>query len=449
MNSEILLSSDIPRIFTGIAEWLACVLLIVFWKKRFKIGPTIAIMAGFLLLQVGFQIWAGYWPLEIWLLGMLVAVVIMFAFLFCTLKLALSTAVTLTFEAFIIAEFSAAFEWQIYWMLCNNLGLTNNLYGQWGFFILICGVFFTLLFFLDSRMVKQRKVTTITKRDMISVICIALSVFVISNLNFLIDRNHLSQPDILLWIFYIRTLVNLSGVILLIMHRIMRYALQTEKETMAVNTILETQYRQYIQHKENVSAINQKYHDLRHQLLVIRGETNATKRESHILEMENDLKHITGVADTGNSVLNVILTTKNFDCIENNINFTSVVNGEILGFIKTIDLCSIFGNILDNAIEGAKKVKTLERRIIKLSVFTQGDFLSINCENYFETDLVFDSDNLVSTKKNRNLHGFGLKSIRYAVARYDGSVLINTSDNWFKISILVPVPPSLSKPNLE
>ena len=50
------LMPDIPRIYTAIAEWLACMIFILPFKKRFKPVVTGAIMAAMLVVQSGFMI---------------------------------------------------------------------------------------------------------------------------------------------------------------------------------------------------------------------------------------------------------------------------------------------------------------------------------------------------------------------------------------------------------
>ena len=431
--------SDIPRYFTGVAEWLACVLVIVFWRKRFKLIPTLAIMLGFLVVQVLFQTFAGMLPLEFWILGMAIAVAIMFCFIFLTLKIKFIAALTFCVEAFIVAEFVAAIEWQAYVMMVEALGLPDVPVSHWCAFIIMYAAFFTAYYFIEKSVTKKRKSESITIKDMISVITIAVLVFVISNLSFLIDKEQLEEPDIMLWVFYVRSLVNLTGVILLFTHRVTRYSLQADKEVLALNSILQSQYKQYLQSKENVDSINQKYHDLKHQILVIQRESDQTLRNSHITELENDIKHITGLTNTGNTVLDTIIASKNYECLKYQIDFTSVVKGEVLSFVKVADLCSIFGNILDNAIECAKNISDPEKRVIKLTVYNQNDFVLISCENYFESQLQFENKSLVSTKRDGNIHGFGIKSVKYIAERYEGDVLIDTNNNWFKICILLPI----------
>lgn len=104
-----------------------------------------------------------------------------------------------------------------------------------------------------------------------------------------------------------------------------------------------------------------------------------------------------------------------------------------------MDICSIFGNALDNAIECEKKIEDKERRLIHVTVTQQKSFLMIRVENYFEGDLKFREGSPATTKKDKRMHGYGIKSIRYTVNKYGGALHINHKDNWFELQILIPI----------
>lgn len=63
----------------------------------------------------------------------------------------------------------------------------------------------------------------------------------------------------------------------------------------------------------------------------------------------------------------------------------------------------------------------------------------IRFENYYEEKLNYKEGKLVTTKKEKEYHGYGLKSINYTIAKYNGAVSIDTIDNWFDMKILIPL----------
>ena len=142
---------------------------------------------------------------------------------------------------------------------------------------------------------------------------------------------------------------------------------------------------------------------------------------------------------TENAALDVILSRKSFVCHERHIHFTVMADGKALNFMREADIYSLFGNILDNAIEAAGKLENSEQKVIKLSVEREGYFVSIHEENYFSEKLEFEDGLPKTTKPETVYHGFGMKSIRMLAGQYDGSVKIAVEGNRFILDILFPV----------
>ena len=188
-----------------------------------------------------------------------------------------------------------------------------------------------------------------------------------------------------------------------------------------------------------MDIINYKYHDLKHHIMALRAEENQEKREAYLDQMEEEIRNYEAQNKTGNKVLDTLLTSKNLFCMKNHISMTSVVDGTLFDFMDVMDICSIFGNALDNAIECEKKIKDREKRLIHVSAFSQRNFLIIRFENYCENDLKFDAELPTTTKEDSQFHGYGLKSLRYTVRKYGGEVDINVQDNWFELKILIPM----------
>ena len=63
----------------------------------------------------------------------------------------------------------------------------------------------------------------------------------------------------------------------------------------------------------------------------------------------------------------------------------------------------------------------------------------IRVENYYEGGIEIEEGNPATTKEDRQFHGYGIKSIRYIVNKYDGAVYIDTEDQWFDLKILIPL----------
>ena len=180
---------------------------------------------------------------------------------------------------------------------------------------------------------------------------------------------------------------------------------------------------------------NIKVHDIQKQLqgLDDASRQRATEELDPVLEAYNSRFR------TENPALDVILSRKSFVCHERHIHLTAMADGKALDFMREADVYSLFGNILDNAIEAAEKLEKSEQKVIKLSVEKQGYFVYIHEENYFSDTLEFEDGLPRSTKPNTVYHGFGMKSIRMLASQYDGSVKIVIDGNRFILDILFPI----------
>ena len=124
---------------------------------------------------------------------------------------------------------------------------------------------------------------------------------------------------------------------------------------------MKNQYLQYKQSKESIELINRKYHDLKHQIAALRAEQDPEKRNEWLDAMEDDIKIYESQNKTGHSVLDTLLTSKSMLCNRHDIHLTCVADGALLQFMDVMDICTIFGNALDNAIECELQIPDKEK----------------------------------------------------------------------------------------
>ena len=367
---------------------------------------------------------------------MLAVFLLMTAFIFLCTKVNYYESVYYAVLAFSTAECIASVEWQ----MINYVYRETSQIPLWAEVLVLILIYGTLVF-VEYQMFNRRiSIDTpfqISKGDWFTAIFIAAVVFMFSNLRFVTD-NAVAAGQYSREIATARTLVDIAGVAVLYAHYVScrNRTMQTELE--AVQNTLQVQYQQYKQSRESIDLINMKYHDLKHQISYLRDEEDANKRNAFLDRLENDIKSFELQNKTGNAVLDTILTSKSLYCYKHGITMTCVVDGKLLDFMETMDICSIFGNALDNAIESVLRIKDKERRLIHVTVSSLNDFVMIRIENYYEDQLKIDGENYVTTKRDKRYHGWGIKSIKYTADRYDGAVYINTDNNWFDIKIAIP-----------
>ncbi len=119
--------------------------------------------------------------------------------------------------------------------------------------------------------------------------------------------------------------------------------MQVKYDLEAMRNILQSQYSQYRKSGESIEMVNRKYHDLKHQIAVLRAEQDSEKRLAFLDEMESEIRTYEAQNKTGNSVVDTILTGKSMTCQRHEIELTSVVDGKLLNFIHVMDICTISG----------------------------------------------------------------------------------------------------------
>ena len=172
---------------------------------------------------------------------------------------------------------------------------------------------------------------------------------------------------------------------------------------------------------------------------------DGKEKNEYLEELENDIMIYDTALKTGNRALDIVLMEKALFCKNHDICWTCMADGEHLDFMRVEDIYAIFGNALDNAIECELKIPDKEKRLIHVSVSKQKNFLLLRFENYYDTELNYQGGAFITTKRDKEFHGYGLKSIRYTVNKYDGAVSIDTKENWFDLKILIPASENAQK----
>lgn len=219
-----------------------------------------------------------------------------------------------------------------------------------------------------------------------------------------------------------------------------RNSISAQKQQL--ENLLYQKQQQYELSRKNMELINIKCHDLKHWFKRIQG-LSGSAYEKEAQEMQKALTIYDSMFQTGNQVLDTILTEKKLYCEYNKINMTCIAEGEKLDFLSESEICSLFGNIVDNAVTAVSHLKDEEKRTINILVRTRGNFLSIHEENYFKGELRASADGFETTKKDKEHHGFGLKSIRMITENHHGNMSVTAENGVFNINILIPLKESM------
>lgn len=428
---------DIPRQYTAIAEWAACVAYVMAaGKMERKKWPGCIV---FLFVLNIYFIWTGELDLTFWIPCMAGAVGLMYLFLFLMLDMRILPVLFLCARAFLMAEFAASLEWQLH-VLVFPSGRDVLRWEQVLFMLTVYVIDFTVMYTQEKKAMTAEYTEGVTGKDCIAAMIVTVLCFVVGNISFLI----LSTPyagNIRHYIFLVRTLVYLCGIVMLIVLQLRVQEVLVDREMSALGRALKSQYEQYRNYQQNFEMMNMKYHDLKHQIAGMRAEADAGLRKEWLDGMEQELDSLGDIGHTGNSVLDGILASKMRYCRKNGIRITCVADGRLLKSIHVADICTIFGNALDNAIECLVLIEDQKKRQIHFTVSKKKSFIFIRMENCCESELKIGKNGFpVTHKKDKAEHGYGMKSIRYTVEKYRGTMDYSMRDGWFELKILIPLP---------
>ena len=216
-------------------------------------------------------------------------------------------------------------------------------------------------------------------------------------------------------------------------------ALKAQNEKNILSALLQAKQEQYRFSKNNIEIINQKCHDMKHQLLAIQAQTADDSQKQYLQDFMKNIQIYDSIPDTGNESLNIILTEKSLLCQDKNITLSCMIDGQQLSFLSSADLYNIFGNALDNAIESLEKTSDVNKRLITILSSRKKNFVIIQFENYCADTPTFVDGMPVTTKVDITQHGYGMKSIQHTVSSYNGTVSVHLEDHIFILRILFPV----------
>ena len=106
--------------------------------------------------------------------------------------------------------------------------------------------------------------------------------------------------------------------------------------------------------------------------------------------------------------------------------------------VDPLDMCILLGNLLDNAIEANEHIAP-ESRYISLSITQQEQWLSITIRNAASRVVSLDGKTIRTTKAQKELHGFGLSSVREIASKYQGDCTFRSTDQDFTSYLILQV----------
>ncbi|BAK97921.1 putative two-component histidine kinase [Oscillibacter valericigenes Sjm18-20] len=207
--------------------------------------------------------------------------------------------------------------------------------------------------------------------------------------------------------------------------------LEQEKRFYEMNRLY---YRNLEQEQFQVRRLR---HDMANHLQTMSGLSEPEMRE-YLRSLINSpaMEHAQRFCE--NNVVNVVLASKMAVMEQSKIDadIEVAVPSEIP--VQDVDLCALFANGLDNAIEACEKLSEEQRRVSVKTRTDKGLFV-MKVQNSHSGKIVWENSMPVTTKKDAGAHGFGLAGIREIAARYGGSVTITEEAGQFVLLVYFPL----------
>ena len=207
-----------------------------------------------------------------------------------------------------------------------------------------------------------------------------------------------------------------------------------------LETQVENQKNEISEFQHQYSEILKLRHDYKNYILcglTLLKEEKRTEAEKYFTNILDDkLSPEVSYIHTTNSAVNAIINAKLSKCRKLGI----TTHYEIVDRIDAddIDLSILFANLFDNAIDACSNKP--EKSMIYLTVGYEKAYLTIVMKNTVEKSVLSHNPDLLTTKKDKTKHGYGLKTVDDIVKKYDGIKKYYEKENWFYADIWLKLP---------
>ena len=182
-------------------------------------------------------------------------------------------------------------------------------------------------------------------------------------------------------------------------------------------------------------------HDMANHMTAIDGlikEGKFDRAKEYIASLKNSPGMLSMRRWYEDDVINSLLAGKSAVIESNNITYDFKVSLPDSLPIEGLDICSLIGNALDNAIEASLKLSKEERQI-SLSLIVQRGMFILNSVNNTLAIQSTKNGRFLTSKADKAMHGFGLDNMRFVVDKYGGTMEIQTENNKFDLLVTLPV----------
>ncbi len=216
-----------------------------------------------------------------------------------------------------------------------------------------------------------------------------------------------------------------------------------EKSSYRIVEIKNRMLKKEMEEKEIMyEGVKKLHHDFKNHIICIEKLLEQEKLQlasEYIKGLKDEVVETYTWIKTGNDAIDAILNQKKSEGVKKNIDMDMKVSIPEDLNVKPLDLCTILGNALDNSIEANEKIEEKNRRNIDLKINPYKDYLFIEISNPSSANPMDEDGKLKTTKKDKENHGFGMKSIESIVEKYNGILNYEYDEGKFILNIMLPI----------
>lgn len=213
-------------------------------------------------------------------------------------------------------------------------------------------------------------------------------------------------------------------------------SLRTRQELHLAQQQLEQQYQSFQQQRARDEQLKSLSHDMENHLRVLHGMTGEQEARAYIDELTRKAQPLVEQVVTGSPTVDLILQQKQEECRRWGLCLEAAVRCPAQEPVSAMELCVLFANCMDNAIEAARNPAVTDR-VIRVNGGVQHGWFVVRFENACLEQLRM-KDGLPCTTKEGGIHGYGLKNVRAVLEKHDGSLSIQPEEGRFVLTWMLP-----------
>lgn len=197
----------------------------------------------------------------------------------------------------------------------------------------------------------------------------------------------------------------------------------------------ENYYRMMEEKNEKQSLL---IHDFKHHIHAIMAMAHNDDIQNilkYLTELETSYKLTETICFTNNNIANLIISEKQAIASEKNISFHIDIKPCNLMFLDLVSTCSLFSNLLDNAIQATEKCQANKWIALKIVQFSE-HYIMLQIDNSYQ-HISIKGNRLFTTKEDKSIHGYGLKQIKSLIENQGGIFTYGHENNTFSVVVML------------